>query len=127
MKLLFSKTFKLTSRNQGIGTATTAYGDQTQGLGGPATGVGVQTSTEVKSLGWATRVFSHTISGKKLFRNGKLKYENQTPQPKFYDYHLLGYAYVNASTDTANSGTGTGTLAAAYLKHYYCQMFFKDA
>lgn len=128
-KIIFTKTFKLKSGNLGVGNSQSAYGLMTQGgaAQAPTTGVGYSNYNDVKSLGSATRVFSHTISGKKLFRNGTLKYQNGTYQPKFYDYHLLGFAYVNADTDTANSGAGTGTMAAAYLKHYYSQLHFKDA
>jgi len=63
------------------------------------------------------------IPGSKFFRNGVCKYENGGTQCKFFNYHFIVYSWSNsdANVDPAqNVINGT-------LKHYVCQMYFKDA
>ncbi|AXH73905.1 MAG: putative capsid protein [Cressdnaviricota sp.] len=46
----------------------------------------------------ATKLVSIWIPGKKFGRGGVVQYENQSAQPKFFDYSFLIYAYANFST-----------------------------
>lgn len=124
--VVYSKTFKQTARNPGVGNQAQASYGITQGTGGPATGGflggGDGTFTNMP-LGRAVKVCKIWIPGAKLFRNGVIRYENGTTQPKFFSYYLIMYSYINTEADTANEGS----LLAAQIKHYICQMYFKDA
>lgn len=68
----------------------------------------------------ATKYVSFWIDGKKIVRNGIVQYENGTGQPKFYDYHVVVYAYSNYTTlqDVWN---------VARLNDYVKIMYYKDA
>lgn len=91
--IVFSKTFKITSRNQGtIGPA------QIYVEGGSA---GFNEATGASTvLSRATKIVKIYIPGRKFFKNGVAKYENaSTSQVKFFDYHLVLYAYSNYSTN----------------------------
>ena len=63
------------------------------------------------------------IPGKKLFRNGICKYENGSTQTKFFNYYFIMYSWSNsdANVDPAQN------VINGLLKHYICQMYFKDA
>ena len=66
----------------------------------------------------ATRMFNISIPGKKFTRNGVLQYENGSTQPKFFDYHLLFFAYSNFSTsDTL--GYNVARVNDAFVKIHY--------
>lgn len=45
----------------------------------------------------ATKMFTMYIAGKKLVSSGILQYENGSSQVKFFDYHLIAYAYSNST------------------------------
>jgi len=63
-------------------------------------------------------MFSINIPGKKFGRNGVVQYENGSTQPKFFDYHLLFFAYSNFSTsDTL--GFFVGRVNDAFVKLHY--------
>lgn len=128
--IMYSKTFKITARNQGLGTVTTVTAPQLQGVGGPQTGVGVLDAAvagqNVETLGVATRLMKIWIPGRKFVKNHIVRYENGTSQPKFFQYHLVATAYGNADTDAQAAGP-TGTVLCGILKHYICQMYYKDA
>ena len=70
------------------------------------------------TLSRATRLFKIWIPGKKLVRNGVLTYENQSSQPKFFDYHAVIYAYSNYSTSNV-LGWHVGRVNDAFIKMYY--------
>jgi len=130
--VVFSKTFKMTARNMTMPGRVTEYNNQTQGVGGVSTGVGyhdlylpdtANTYNNYQAQGKATRLMKIWIPGSKLFRNGVCKYENGSTQTKFFNYHFIVYSWSNsdANVDPAqNVINGT-------LKHYVCQMYFKDA
>lgn len=128
--VVFSKTFKMTARNTTIPYRDTAYNNQTQGATSVSTGVGYtefsNASTSLSQYlaqGKATKLMKIWIPGSKLFRNGVCKYENGSTQVKFFNYHFIVYSWSNsdANVDPAqNVINGT-------LKHYVCQMYFKDA
>lgn len=129
--VLYSKTFKLTARNMTIPGRTTEYQNQIQGVSGPSTGVGYNDPTvqnmayyaDYQAQGKATRIVNIWIPGKKIVRNGVVRYENGISQPKFFDYHFCVYAYANGDANvdpTQNVFCGT-------VKHYISQMYYKDA
>lgn len=66
----------------------------------------------------ATKLFKIWIPGKKLVRNGNLQYENQSSQPKFFDYHAIIYAYSNYSTSSVVTYY-VGRVNDSFLKLYY--------
>ena len=125
--VVFSKTFSLHSRPMVTGNSISGTGLMLQGSSGPTTGtqlVGGTVATELFNAGSRpTRVVKIWIPGKKLFRNGVIKYESNSAQTKFFDYHFLCFAYINSEADSSNSGTVIGGL----VKHYYRQMYYKDA
>jgi len=91
--IIFTKTFKITAPNQAtIGTAL-AYT-----TGGAAGFTQADNTNQVLSR--ATKIIKVYIPGTKFFRNGVAKYENQSStQLKFFDYHLVLYAYSNFTTN----------------------------
>lgn len=135
--VLYSKTFKMTARNQGLGNLITASELQRLGVGGPSTGISVLRANgfsdaptndpvntyNTQSLGNATRICKMWIPGTKFVRNGVLKYENGTAQAKFFDYHFIAYGYANANTNVDPSYS----IPVGVLKHHIVQMYYKDA
>lgn len=120
--VVYSRTFKMTARNMTVPDSISQYSNQTQGTSGPSTGVGVFPSS-YQSQGKATRLMNIWIPGAKLFRNGVCKFENGSTQTKFFNYYFIVYSWSNsdANVDPAqNVINGT-------LKHYVCQMYYKDA
>jgi hypothetical protein len=71
-----------------MGNSTSGSILQTQGTGGPATGTAFDISTDgtTDSLSAATRIVKIWLPGKKFTKTGVLKYENNSPQVKFFDY-----------------------------------------
>lgn len=84
----------------------------------PNTGVYSASDSNVR-LTRTTKLWKMWLPGKK-FTRGVLKYEDNSSQPKFFDYHVLMYAY--CSQDTAQDVNNV-----AYSNDYIKQMFFKDA
>jgi hypothetical protein len=122
--VVYSKTFKILARNMVTGGLDSATTLMTQGAPGVSTGTASAGGPNViNSAGAATRVCKIWIPGSKLFRNSVIRYENGTQQTKFFDYHFIMTSYVNAQADTSN----TGSLNSGFLKHYICQMYYKDA
>jgi hypothetical protein len=72
------------------------------------------------SVSRATKIIKMWIPGKKFGRNGKVRYESGSTQVKFFDYHLLVYAYTNY--DTAETVFNVGRVNDEVI-----QMFYKDA
>jgi|LauGreDrversion2_3_1035106.scaffolds.fasta_scaffold56850_2 hypothetical protein len=68
---MYSKTFKITARNAALGNSTSGSLLQTQGTGGPSTGVAFDVSSDgtTDSLSAATRIIKIWIPGKKFGRN----------------------------------------------------------
>ena len=67
----------------------------------------------------ATKIVSLYVPGKKLVRGGQLQYENGTNQPKFYDYHLVYYAYSNYQSNA--------TYYVGRINDEVIQFYYKDA
>lgn len=76
--------------------------------------------TTENALSRATKIVKMWIPGKKFVRSGVLTYENASSNVKFFDYHVLMYAYSNYSTmqDMWNVGR---------VNEFISTMYFKDA
>lgn len=89
-----------------------------------ATGSGIYVaggSSTANYLSRATRIVRMYIPGVKIARNGLIKYENGGTSQKFFDYHVLVYAYSNFSTSEA-LGFNVGAVST-YMK----QLYYTDA
>jgi len=70
----------------------------------------------------ATKIIKMWIPGSKFGRKGKVRYESGSTQVKFYDYHLLVYAYSNYDTAEATTSFYVGRVNDEII-----QCFYKDA
>jgi len=96
--VLAQKYVKLKQGNPGFTSATGATSEV--GTLGTNAGIEYATSNPYTAISRATKIVKMWIPGYKLAnsKNSILKYEHQSSQPKFYDYHLLVYAYSNYTT-----------------------------
>ena len=108
--IMKSKFIKLKAPNMSI----VASGAQTVGSGFTAGG-----NTTLQSR--ATRVFSITLPGKRFGKSGVVQYENASQQTKFFDYHLLFFAYSNYSTSQ------TLGFYVARVNDAFVRLKYKDA
>lgn len=78
----------------------------TQGINGYAPGdllhvfplsSGVNTGTHL-AASRATKIVKMWVPGRKFVKSGVITYDNGGSKPKFFDYHLMLYAYANYST-----------------------------
>lgn len=111
---VYTKTFKIKAGNTGTtGAAGSAV------IGGSTGFNEVLSNTTVLSR--ATRIIKFYVPGSKFSTKGNVKYENaSTSQVKFYDYHLLLYAYSNYSTNQDGWYVGR-------LNDYVKTMYYTDA
>lgn len=113
---LHLKNFKIRAPN------ASTWGTETTTLGVP-NGSGVNFMNESSGdhkLSRATKIVSAWIPGKAFSKSGIISYENATVNPKFFDYHVVLFAYSNYSTDQDLWYVGR---VNAYLQ----TMYFKDA
>ena len=113
--IIASKYFKIRAPNAG--------NNNTSVIG---TGSGAVTSAGYDSnntLSRATRIVKMYIPGSKFVRNGRVVYENGSEQVKFFDYHMLLYAYSNYSS----VDSGPTTYYVARLNDAVIQLYYKDA
>lgn len=119
--ILFQKYFKITAPNSTASTSTatsTEAGPLVVGNAGIYYGPGISGTI----LSRATKIVKVWIPGKKFGRNGTIKYEDNASQVKFFDYHVLLYAYSNVSTlQDPPAGYFVGRL-----NDYVQQIYFKD-
>lgn len=87
-------------------------------VGGAGSGVNNQNNNATISR--ATKIVKVWIPGKKFYRNGIVKYDNGGIDPKFFDFHVLLYAYSNYST-------AQDIFYVARLNDFISQLYFKDA
>ena len=106
--IIYQKYIKMRSPNPGAATGFVGVG---------ATGVAAVGTNQTHSR--ATRLVKVWIPGSKICRNGKLQYEPDGTQPKFFDYHVLLYAYSNIST-------AQDIWAVGRLNDYICTLYYKD-
>ena len=120
--VLFQKYFKIKAPNPG---ATTGTGTNIQvATTLPPTNAGIfyeenGYANNIK-LSRATKIIKAWIPGKAFAKNGIVQYENNGTQVKFFDYHVLLYAYSNYSTDQ-------DTWNIARCNDYINQLYFTDA
>lgn len=108
--VLFQKYFKIRAPNASTwGTLTSTSGVQF-----------MNESSGDHKLSRATKMISAWIPGTKFSRTGVITYNNATEDPKFFDYHVLLYAYSNYSTDQDIWEVGR-------VNDYIQTLYFKDA
>lgn len=103
--MLYQKWFKITS-------------NPFQYTGAGASGAGYEVGSGTSSR--ATKIVKAWIPGKKFTRSGIIKYDNGGSDPKFFDYHVLLYAYSNFST-------AQDLWAVARVNDCVTQIYYKDA
>ncbi len=87
----------------------------------PPSNAGIQyAATMQNTISRATKIVKIWVPGKKFARNGKIQYENGIAQTKFFDYHVLVYAYSNLTT-------GQDVWNVARINDYVQMLYFKDA
>jgi len=90
------------------------------GFNPPGSGhVGVNSTSE-QLISRATRIVKMWIPGTKFGRGGKIRYEDGGTRQKFFDYHVLVYAYSNYSTLQDVYYVGR-------LNEYTKTLYYKDA
>jgi len=104
--ILASKTFTIKQSS----TAIQASGIQEVGSG---------FTKGAEQMSNATKIVKLWVPGNKLVRGKNLTYENGTNQPKFYDYHLVYYAYSNYQTNS--------TYYVGRINDEVIQLYYKDA
>lgn len=112
--VIAGKTFMINAGSQGA----VASGTQTVGGGY----VNQLTATFSKK----TKIVKMWIPGKKFSKNGIIQYENGTEQVKFFDYHLLYYAYSNYATAEVGGIPPTSYFVAS-VNDEVIKMYYKDA
>jgi hypothetical protein len=111
--ILYNKTFKMKAPNAGTTGPVLVSGGVTSGTmrqGGEA---------NEATMSRATRIVKMWIPGRKFSRSGVIQYDNGGSDPKFFDYHVLLYAYSNYSTDQ-------DTWYVARVNDIVTQLYYKD-
>lgn len=116
--IIASRYMKLKAPNS---TASTSDGTSTQVslLAQPA-GIYYGPGISGTIISRSTKIWKIWIPGKKFKKNGVITYEDGSSQVKFFDYHVLMYAYSNIST-------AQDVWYVARNNDYIKQMYFKDA
>lgn len=115
--VLFQRFYKLKAPNLSV---TNLLGASTQVSDG-ITNAGIQASnrTDVQ-LSRSTKIIKVWLPGAKFGNKGKIKYENGSSQVKFFDYHVLLYAYSNITT-------AQDQWYVARVNDYVQELYYKDA
>jgi len=113
--VIAQKWFKITARNVGSNGPV-----MPEGLYGPNGVVQVNNAGGSEVLSRATKIVKLWIPGAKFGNKGVLQYENGGEDVKFFDYHVLLYAYSNYSCNQDVWNVGR-------LNDYVQVMYFKDA
>lgn len=104
--IVWSKRFNIQQSNPGSSSVSVA---------------GVPTSDGALG-GQGTRVIKAWIPGKKFGRYGNVQYENNSSQPKFFDYQFVIVPY-----DWYGSPSGIVDTNVGKLNEMYTKVYFKDA
>lgn len=73
------------------------------------------------AAGIGTKLFYMSIPGRKFFRDGRVRYENESAtQVKFYDFHVMIMTY-------DWFGTPQDTVDVGKINEMYCKTYYKDA
>lgn len=116
--ILFQKYYKLKAPNNGVTTTTGTTSEVTSGVVG--TNAGIEYGGNTMMLSRTTKIIKVWIPGKRFSRGGKITYENASSQVKFFDYHVLLYAYSNYTTLQ-------DVFYVARVNDYVQQLYYKDA
>lgn len=109
---LADKWFKIKAPNMSIPDPSEAAG--------VGSGIIYEGATHVAmAISRATKIVKLWIPGSKFARNGHLKYNDQSTQTKFFDYHVILFAYSNYSTLQ-------DTYYVSRVNDYIKVMYFKD-
>lgn len=114
--VLFQKYFKIKASNPGVSTNSGGTSEVTEGV----TNAGIEYGTNNTYLSRSTRIVKVWIPGSKFVKSGLIKYEDNSSQTKFFDYHVLLYAYSNYTT-------AQDVWRIARLNDYCQLVYFKDA
>lgn len=110
--ILAQKFVKITAPNAGT---------RGGGVGIPAAGYYEQdTAVPEQILSRATRIVRMWIPAKRITRSGVIQYENEQNYPKFFDYHVICYAYSNYST-------AQDVYYVGRVNEFLSKMYYKDA
>jgi hypothetical protein len=124
--ILSSKIFKMKAPGLSVAGDGAASAQYITSLGTATSGIYVAGDAGSRSynvLSRATKIVKMWIPGTKFSRSGVIKYENGSAQPKFFDYHVLLFAYANYST---SSGTSTIDWFVGRVNDFVSTMYFKD-
>lgn len=120
--ILHSQTFKIKSyANVAAMTGTVSMNTQLTEAGVGASGIYSANGNENNNaLSRYTKIVKLWIPGYKFSKSSIIQYENDSQQPKFFDYHILLYAYSNYSTNQ-------DIWNVARLNDAVVQIYYKDA
>lgn len=110
---LHTKTFKIKAPNGSM------FGSNYSPVIGGSSGIQYE-ATVTQQMSRATKIVKVWIDGKKFSRSGVIQYEDNSTQVKFFDYHLILYAYSNYSTNQ-------DVWNVARLNDCVVQLYYKDA
>lgn len=110
--VLFSKYYKIKAPNTGTNSQNINVG-----LGSGTLYTHDALGDDYSTQSRATRLFKVWIPGYKFGNKGYITYENNSTQPKFFDYHCMVYAYSNYTT--LEGIWNVGRINDAYTKIYY--------
>lgn len=114
--VIFSKYFKIKSPNPSVSNLLGASTEVSDGI----TNAGIQASNRTDiELSRATKIVKVWIPGNKMVKGGKVTYEDNSSQCKFFDYHVLLYAYSNYTT-------AQDQWYVARVNDYVQQIYFQD-
>lgn len=114
--IIKQKFVKITAPNTGLRDTSTQ-------LGPVAEPSGIYTSAAAAGdnyLSRATRIVRMWIPGSKFSKYGIIQYQNQSDRTKFFDYHVLCYAYSNYST-------AQDIWYVGRVNEFLSKMYYKDA
>ena len=112
--ILAQKYVKLTARNHATRGADISLAPLNAGT------YNVNQAANEELLSRATKIVSMNIKGTKFGRGGKIQYDTGGTMQKFFDYHVLCYAYSNYSTSQDIFNVGR-------VNEFYSRMTYKDA
>lgn len=116
--ILFQKYFKLKAPNMVPTSTTGTTAEVSDGI--TNAGIEYTQTANMAALSRATRIVKVWIPGKRFVKSGIIKYEDNSSQTKFFDYHVVLYSYSNYTT-------AQDLWNIARLNDYVQQVYFKDA
>ena len=118
--ILYQQYFKIKAPNQGISNSAGQTAEVGTTLPPSNAGIEYVSNSDARVISRATKIIKAWIPGKSFSKNGVIQYENASTQVKFFDYHVLLYAYSNYTTDQDVWNVGR-------CNDYISQLYFTDA